>query len=484
MKKKLKKFFQKTCSILMIIGVSLSSFSGIPFSRIPEAHALASVDGDKIIETAQTYSGYTYDGVGTCTGLVTRTLNKLGIGQSVVGTHPYDINTPQSSGGARYSPDAMYKNAMAHPEDAQFIWRGKKKDVEANAKLFKNGDLIIERIEDRHVYTGNGHVSFMHIYGDTIASYGAGSNGIKDSVYATGVSFVSIDPYGIMPINTPPWVDGEDYINVFRLTAVEPKYEKLTSSRTANENVEVSFYKTDKETGKPLSGVTVEFYRDDVKFATTTTGVDGYARATSSNTFTAESEEKEYCTNYDELDEEGRQAVADRGAYKNKIEAQAVADEEAQRSANIEASKTHRYTVIETQTKTKYWLDENNNTVSDSLTGSGSIGLNLKNERVKGSATIKKIDYDTTIAQNEATLDGAIYSLIAKENILDPADATVIYRAGEEVTRVRIENGEARVDDLYLGSYEWREVTPSEGYKLDPTVYPFSLNYAGNQLKQ
>lgn len=73
MKKKLKKFFQKTCSILMIIGVSLSSFSGIPFSRIPEAHALASVDGDKIIETAQTYSGYTYDGVGTCTGLVTRT---------------------------------------------------------------------------------------------------------------------------------------------------------------------------------------------------------------------------------------------------------------------------------------------------------------------------------------------------------------------------------------------------------------------------
>ena len=483
MKKKLKKFFQKTCSILMIIGVSLSSFSGIPFSRIPEAHALASVDGDKIIETAQTYSGYTYDGVGTCTGLVTRTLNKLGIGQSVVGIHPYDINTPQSSGGARYSPDAMYKNAMAHPEDAQFIWRGKKKDVEANAKLFKNGDLIIERIEDRNVYTGNGHVSFMHIYGDTIASYGAGSNGIKDSVYATGVSFVSIDPYGIMPINTPPWVDGEDYINVFRLTAVEPKYEKLTSSRTANENVEVSFYKTDKETGKPLSGVTVEFYRDDVKFATTTTGADGYARATSSNTFTAESEEKEYCTNYDELDEEGRQAVADRGAYKNKIEAQAIADEEAQRSANIEASKTHRYTVIETQTKTKYWLDENNNTVSDSLTGSGSIGLNLKNERVKGSATIKKIDYDTTIAQNEATLDGAIYSLIAKENILDPADATVIYRAGEEVTRVRIENGEARVDDLYLGSYEWREVTPSEGYKLDPTVYPFSLNYAGQSVK-
>lgn len=482
MKKRLKKFFQKTCSIFMIIGIVLSSFSGIPLIRIPEVRALSSVDGDKIIETAQSYSGYTYENVGTCTGLVTRTLNKLGIGESIVGIHPYDINTPQSGGGAKYSPDAMYRNAMAHPEDAQFIWRGKKKDIGANAKLFKNGDLIIERIEDKHVNTGTGHVSFIHIYGNTLASYGAGSPGIRDYVYATNVSFVSLNS-GIMPINTPPWVDGEDYINVFRLTAVEPEYEKLTSTKSATENVEVSFYKTDKDSGKTLSGVTVEFYRDDVKFATETTGEDGYARATSTNTFTATSEEKEYCTNYDELDDEGKQAVAERGAYKNKLEAQAVADEEAQRSANKEASKTHRYTVIETQTKTKYWLDENNNTVNDSLTGSGSIGLNLKNERVRGSATIKKIDYDTTKAQNEATLDGAIYGLYAKENILDPADATVIYRTGEEITRVRIENGEAKVDDLYLGSYEWREITPSEGYKLDPTVYPFTLSYAGQSVK-
>lgn len=29
----------------------------------------------------------------------------------------------------------------------------------------------------------------MHIYGNTIASYGAGSRGIYDSVYATDVNF-------------------------------------------------------------------------------------------------------------------------------------------------------------------------------------------------------------------------------------------------------------------------------------------------------
>lgn len=490
MKKNLKKIFQKTCSIFMVIGVFLSSFTGIPF-KIPEAQALATVDGDKIIETADLYKDWGYYEVGTCTGFVTRTLNRLGIGESIVGIHPYNIYTKQSEGGARYAPDAMYRNAMNHPEDAVLIWQGYKKDIEANAHLFKNGDLIIERIQDRAVYTGDGHVSFMHIYGDTIASYGAGSKGIYDSVLATGVNFntnataLSNDGGngGIMLLAAPPWVNGNDYMSVFRLTQVEPEYDKLSSEKSADEKVEVSFYKIDTETGKPLSGVTVDFYRDGIKFATGTTGEDGYAKATSTTTFTSTSEEKEYCTNYDELDDEGKQEVIDRGAYKYKLDAQASADAEAQRNANALASQTHRYSVVETQTKTKYWLDDNNKTVSDSLTGSGSITLNLKNERVTGSAKIQKIDYDSTVAQNEASLDGAIYGLYANETILDPADASVIYKAGDEVARVRIENGEGLVEDLYLGSYFWKEITAGEGYKLDTNIYPISLEYEGQSVK-
>jgi len=475
----------------MVIGVFLSSFTGIPF-KIPEAQALATVDGDKIIETANLYKDWGYYEVGTCTGFVTRTLNRLGIGESIVGIHPYDIYTKQSEGGARYAPDAMYRNAMNHPEDAVLIWQGYKKDIEANAHLFKNGDLIIERIQDKANPDGNGHVSFMHIYGDTIASYGAGTKGIYDSVYATGVNFNNTNATalsnensngGIMLLAAPPWVNGNDFISVFRLTQVEPEYDKLSSEKSADEKVEVSFYKIDTERGKPLSGVTVDFYRDGVKFATGTTGEDGYAKATSTTTFTSTSEEKEYCTNYDELDDEGKQEVIDKGAYKYKLDAQASADAEAQRNANALASQSHRYSVVETQTKTKYWLDDNNKTVSDSLTGSGSITLNLKNERVTGSAKIQKIDYDSTVAQNEASLDGAIYGLYANETILDPADASVIYKAGDEVARVRIENGEGLVEDLYLGSYIWKEITAGEGYKLDQNVYPIVLEYEGQSVK-
>ncbi len=482
MKKKINRKLKQLLSVVMIFGILLSSFPIAPF--IPTVSAMSTVSGDKIIETAQTYVGWSYDDVGTCTGFVTRTLNKLGIGESVVGIHPYNIDTKQPAGtGARYSPDLMYKNAMNHPEDAQLIWQGYKKDVEKNANLFRNGDLIIERIQDKAEYTGTGHVSFMHIYGNTIASFGAGSAGIKDSVYATNVSFISSDPYGIMPINTPSWVNGNDYISVFRLTEVEPEYATLTSEKSANETVEVSFYKTDVDTRKPLSGVEVDFYRDGTKFASGTTDANGIARATSVNTFTANSGEKEYCTNYDSLGDEGKAKVAERGAYHSQVEAQAAADSEAQKEATNLASQTHRYSVIEKKTKTKYWLNPDNTTDSDSATGSGSITLNLTNERVRGTATIVKEDYDVKHSQNESTLDGAVYGLYARNNILDPADASIIYSAGQEITRVRIEGGKATVNDLYLGDYMWKELTPSEGYSIDPSTINFSLNYADQNVK-
>ena len=142
---KLKKFL----NAVLAVGIFLTSIPISPF--IPQVHALASVSGDKIIETALTFEDWGYGEVGTCTGLVTRTLNKLGIGTSIVGIHPYDIDKVQPDGtGARYAPAAMYNNAMNHPEDAKHIWSGYIKDVKANASLFRNGDLIIQRPEDRY----------------------------------------------------------------------------------------------------------------------------------------------------------------------------------------------------------------------------------------------------------------------------------------------------------------------------------------------
>lgn len=471
MKKKINRKLRQLCSIVMIFGILLSSLPITPL--VMKVSAMSTVSGDKIIEVAQSYSDWGYYEVGTCTGLVTRTLNKLGIGQSIVGTHPYNIDVPQSSGGARYAPDGMYRNAMNHPEDAKLIWQGYIKDIEANAHLFKNGDLIIQRAEDKANYTGDGHVGFMHIYGSTIANFGAGTTGIKDYVMATNV----------MARNIPPHVNAMDYISVFRLTEAEPIYATLTSEKTANEIVEVSFYKTDVDTKKPLSGVEVDFYRDDVKFASGVTNEKGIAVSTSVTTYTANSTPKTYVTNWDDLGTEGQSQVDERGAYHSEVEARAAADSEAQKNATEMASQTHRYTIVETKTKTKYWLNPDNTTDSDSATGSGSISLDLTNERVRGTAILYKEDADVKHSQNEGEIDGALYGLYARENILDPADASIIYRANDEITRVRIEDGQAQVNDLYLGAYYWRELTAGTGYSIDKNQINFDLTYKDQTVK-
>lgn len=475
MKKKIGKKLKKVLNVVMAVGIFISSFPITPF--IPKVSAMAKVSGDKIIETAMTYEDWGYYEVGTCTGLVTRTLNKLGIGQSVVGTHPYNIDKPQPEGtGARYGPELMYTNAMNHPEDAQHIWSGYVKDVKANASLFKNGDLIIQRPEDKANYTGSGHVGLIHIYDGNISMYGANGEtmGIGDAVLATGVSMSRGISYKVNSL---------DYIHVFRLTKAEPEYATTSSEKTAQEVVNVSFYKTDVETGKPLSGVEVEFYRDNEKFATGITGEDGYAIATSTTNYSSSSSPKTYVTNWDDLGEEEQAEVDERGAYHNLVEAQAAADSEALKSATEKASQTHTYSIVEVKTKTKYWLNPDNTTDSDSQKGSGSISLTLSNERVKGTATLVKEDSDVGYAQNEAEIDGALYGLYANENILDPADGSIIYEKDEEITRVRIENGQAEVGDLYLGSYYWLEITSSTGYKLNKNKEVFSLNYSSQNVK-
>lgn len=474
MKKKIGRKLKKVLNVVMVVGILMSSFPITPF--IPKVNALASVSGDKIIETAMTYQDWGYWEVGTCTGLVTRTLNKLGIGQSIVGIHPYDIDEPQPEGtGARYAPDKMYQNALNHPEDAHHIWSGYVKDVKANAHLFANGDLVLQRPEDKANYNGSGHAALIHIYNGNISMYGANGEkmGIGDAVMATGIATRGIS------FN----VNSMDYIHVFRLTKAEPEYATTTSEKSAQEVVDVSFYKTDLETGKPLSGVEVEFYRDDVKFATGITGEDGYAKVTSTTTYTSSSSPKTYVTNWDDLGEEEQAEVDERGAYHNLVEAQAAADSEALKSAIEKASQTHKYSVVEVKTKTKYWLNPDNTTDSDSATGSGSISLSLSNERVTATAILFKEDADVGYAQNEAEIDGALYGLYANENILDPADGSIIYNKDEEITRVRIENGQAQVEGLYLGSYYWLELTSGTGYKLNKNKEVFTVNYSSQNVK-
>lgn len=89
-RRKIGMKFKKILNVFMAVVILVTSIPITPF--ILRVNSLSKVSGDKIIEAAMSYSSCSYGEVGTCTGLVTRALNKVGVETSIVGTHPYDID--------------------------------------------------------------------------------------------------------------------------------------------------------------------------------------------------------------------------------------------------------------------------------------------------------------------------------------------------------------------------------------------------------
>ena len=104
-----------------------------------------------------------------------------------------------------------------------------------------------------------------------------------------------------------------------------------------------------------------------------------------------------------------------------------------------------RYVVPEDQTTAVEW-----NTVTQA---------EVRNVLKKWSATVTKRDAETGLPQGDATLAGAVYGVYRGEKLVD--------------TYTTDESGQFTTTDYVCGE-DWtiRELSPSEGYLLDSTVYP------------
>lgn len=103
------------------------------------------------------------------------------------------------------------------------------------------------------------------------------------------------------------------------------------------------------------------------------------------------------------------------------------------------------YVVPEDQTTAVEW-----NTVTQ---------VEIRNVLKKWSATVTKRDAETGLPQGDATLAGAVYGVYRGEELVD--------------TYTTDESGQFTTTDYVCGN-DWtiRELSPSEGYLLDDTVYP------------
>ncbi len=110
----------------------------------------------------------------------------------------------------------------------------------------------------------------------------------------------------------------------------------------------------------------------------------------------------------------------------------------------------------------------------------GTTTVTVTDEQVTAHITLIKRDAETGTAQGDATLEGAVYGLYAREDIVHPGNGKVLYSAGELITTLTTDaNGEAEIADLYLGSYYIQEITAPVGYVLDTTEYDLTLDEQG-----
>lgn len=139
--------------------------------------------------------------------------------------------------------------------------------------------------------------------------------------------------------------------------------------------------------------------------------------------------------------------------------------------------------VKEIQTPVNYQLDKTIYSVNVNI-GKTSTKTVL-NERTYAEIHLIKEDAETGgNAQGDAILEGAVYGLYARENIVHPDGATgILYKAGDLVTTMTVDkNGDAKVDGLNLGKYFVKEIQAPTGYLLDQAEHDVECGYEGGNV--
>lgn len=156
----------------------------------------------------------------------------------------------------------------------------------------------------------------------------------------------------------------------------------------------------------------------------------------------------------------------------------------------IEGLKLGDYTLVETQASNGYLINPTPIHVSLIYKGQETAVIVETAEQTNSEPTatihLKKDDKETgSIAQGDATLAGAEYQLTAAEDIYNKARTHKFYSKGD-VVATRITDNKGNMDsvtDLPLGHYQFKEISSSNGYLIEPTVYDVHCDYEGQNTE-
>lgn len=144
---------------------------------------------------------------------------------------------------------------------------------------------------------------------------------------------------------------------------------------------------------------------------------------------------------------------------------------------------TINYTVSEVNTDTKYVVPKPQSVMLTNGNADLTVGVKFENRLKKFKAEVKKTDSENVSAQGDATLSGATYGL---------------YHDGKRIaTYTTDKDGHFVTDEFICGNYTLQELSPSNGYQLNDTIYkvgaepknytvevnPISLNVTEDVIK-
>lgn len=405
---------------------------------------------------------------------------------STVLSYVSEVNTTYIKKAMAYADNGGY-----YPFSQFYIWAGGNKEnyCKGYAQFYYSmmqQDLSYDQI----AALTNANTSYASLYKEAEKSYDSISNtstsGVHVYMYSNGNSSYQriytsyrdelpptpIDPPGPTPTDDPVYADvsadAEAYVDA---------------------NVRLNVVKKDNVTGQGLAGAVFNFFKDGgFEGSGTTDGNGNVSFSFTTSYYGAASSSKTYCTNYGSLTDDKKATVSTYTSYDAAYNAAYnEAYTKALNAANAAKNSTsHNYSATEVTARNGYYLNPGNTTVGQSAAGDASLNLSLANVRTTGSITITKEDSETgAIAQGDATLSGAVYGLYARSNIVHPDGHTgILYTAGSLVATFppTDANRQARLDNLYLGNYYVKEITPSTGYLLDTKEYDVAVTYEGQDV--
>lgn len=405
---------------------------------------------------------------------------------STVLSYVSEVNTTYIKKAMAYADNGGY-----YPFSQFYIWAGGNKENYCKGYAQFNYSMMHQDLSyDQIAALTNANASYASLYKEAEKSYDSISNtstsGVHVYMYSNGNSSYQriyalyrdelpptpIDPPGPTPTDDPVYADvsadAEAYVDA---------------------NVSLNVVKKDNVTGQGLAGAVFNFFLDGgYEGSGTTDGNGNVSFSFTTSYYGAASSSKTYCTNYGSLTDDKKATVSTYTSYDAAYNAAYnEAYTKALNAANTAKNSTsHNYSATEVTARNGYYLNPGNTTVGQSAAGDASLNLSLANVRTTGSITITKEDSETgAIAQGDATLSGAVYGLYARNNIVHPDGHTgILYTAGSLVATFppTDANRQARLDNLYLGNYYVKEITPSTGYLLDTKEYDVAVTYEGQDV--